>query len=92
MISRTALVTGYRLAGLSVITAEDARGAAAALVTIAAEKDVGIVLVDEELHRRLPRQLMRRLDRQALPLVVPVPAPRRDTRSGAEAYILEILR
>ena len=35
---------------------------------------------------------MTRLDREALPVIAPVPAPRWDERSEAEAYILEILR
>jgi vacuolar-type H+-ATPase subunit F/Vma7 len=40
----------------------------------------------------LPRELLARLDRQALPIVTPVPVPQWDERSEAEAYILEILR
>jgi vacuolar-type H+-ATPase subunit F/Vma7 len=92
VVTRAELASGYRLAGLSVTTAEDAPGAAAELARVAAEKDIGIVLVDDGLYRALPRELMRRLGRQALPLVIAVPAPRWDEQSVAEAYILDILR
>jgi vacuolar-type H+-ATPase subunit F/Vma7 len=40
----------------------------------------------------LPRELLAKLDRQALPVLAPVPAPRWDERSDAESYILDILR
>jgi hypothetical protein len=33
-----------------------------------------------------------RLDRQALPVVAPVPGPSWDARRDAEAYIMEVLR
>ena len=92
VVSRPELANGYGLAGLSVTTAKDAAAAAAAVVRVASEKDVGVVLVDEELHRGLPRELMRRVDRHGLPMVIAVPSPRWDERSGAEAYILDILR
>lgn len=92
VVSRSTLAAGFELAGLSVIAADDAAGAAAAVMRAAAENDVGVVLVDGELHRQLPRELMRRLDRQPLPIVIAVPAPRWDERREAETYILEILR
>ena len=92
VVSRAARASGYGLAGLPVTTAEDAARATAAVARLAAEKDVGIVLVDEELHRGLPRDLMQRLDRQGLPIVIAVPAPRWDQRNEAEDYILDILR
>jgi vacuolar-type H+-ATPase subunit F/Vma7 len=50
------------------------------------------VLIDHELYKALPDELLRTLDRQAVPVIAPVPAPRWDERSDAETYILEILR
>ena len=86
------MAAGFELAGLAVTRVEDGTGAAEAVKRCAADADVGMVLVDEALYRALPRDLLTRLDRQALPIVAPVPVPRWDERSEAEAYILEILR
>jgi vacuolar-type H+-ATPase subunit F/Vma7 len=92
VISRPVLATGFELAGLKVSHADDGRTAADAVKQYAADAETGIVLVDDALYRALPRDVLARLDRQALPLIVPVPAPRWDERSEADAYILEILR
>jgi vacuolar-type H+-ATPase subunit F/Vma7 len=92
IVSRPALAAGLELAGLEVIRVADPGDAAAAVRRCAAEDEVGIVLVDRELYRALPRDLTMRLDRQALPVLIPVSPPRWDQRSEAEAYILDILR
>jgi vacuolar-type H+-ATPase subunit F/Vma7 len=86
------LAAGFELAGLAVTRADDGRSAADTVKRWAADADVGIVLVDDALYRALPRDLLTRLDRQALPIIAPVPGPQWDERSEAEAYILEILR
>jgi vacuolar-type H+-ATPase subunit F/Vma7 len=92
VLSRRALSPGFQLAGLAVTLAENGHEAAAAVRRIVADPDVGMVLVDEALYHALPRDLQARLDRQALPIIAPVPAPRWDEHVDAEAYILEILR
>ena len=92
VVSRPALAAGLELAGLAVTRVVDAAEAATAVSRLAADVEVGIVLVDAELYRALPRDVTMRLERQALPVIIPVPAPRWDERSEAEAYILEILR
>ena len=92
VVSRPALAPGFELAGLAVTRATDGTSAAEAIRRCAADVDVGIVLVDDALYRALPREVMTRLDREALPVIAPVPSPRWDERSEAEAYILEILR
>jgi vacuolar-type H+-ATPase subunit F/Vma7 len=92
VLSRPVLASAFELAGLAVTRVTDNMAAEEALRRLAAEQDVGIVLVDEALYRALPHDLMTRLDRQALPIIAPVPAPRWDARSEAEAYILDILR
>lgn len=92
VVSRPTLAAGLELAGLAVTRVVDAAEAAAAVSRLAADVEVGIVLVDAELYRALPRDLTMRLERQALPVIIPVPPPRWDERSEAEAYILEILR
>jgi vacuolar-type H+-ATPase subunit F/Vma7 len=92
VVSRPMLAAGFELAGLPVTQVGEGAAATEAVKRLARDRDVGIVFVDESLYRALPRDLLTRLDRQAPPIVVPVPAPRWDERSEAEAYILEILR
>jgi vacuolar-type H+-ATPase subunit F/Vma7 len=92
VVSTPALAPGFELAGLAVRRANDGTSAAEAIRHWASDAEVGIVLVDDTLYGALPREFMTRLDRAALPVVAPVPAPRWDERSEAETYILEILR
>ena len=92
VVARPLLATGFELAGLTVTRADDEAVAAEVLKRWAADEEVGIVLVDDALFRVLPRELLSRLERQALPVLAPIPPPRWDERSEAEAYILDILR
>jgi vacuolar-type H+-ATPase subunit F/Vma7 len=92
VVTRPSLAAGFELAGLAVARASDWQAAADVVTRWAGDPDVGVVLVDDELFKTLPGELLRRLDRQALPVIASVPAPRWDERSDAEAYILEILR
>ena len=92
VVCRPDLAAGFELAGLTVTRAVDAGAAGDHLRRLAADAHVGMVLVDEGLYRLLPADLKARLDRQALPVVAPIPAPDWDARIAAETYILEILR
>lgn len=92
VLCRPALAPGFALAGLAVVPAVDGPAAAAALRAFAGERELGMVLVDDELYRALPAELKARFDRQALPVVAPFPSPAWDAASEAEAYVLEILR
>ena len=92
VILRSEFATGFELAGLAVTRVDAAPDALHAVRQAAANADVGIVLVDDALYRALPRELVSRLDREALPIVAPIPAARRDVAGEAEAYILEILK
>ena len=92
VVSRPVLAGAFELAGLSVTRAEGGAATAEAIGQWATDSDVGVVLVDEALYRALPQDFLARLDRRALPIVAPVPSPRWDAQSEAEAYILEILR
>lgn len=92
VVSRPALAAGFELAGFPVVRVDDASAAAQAVKRWTSDAEVGIILVDETLYNALPRDLLIRHDRQAVPMIAPVPAPRWDERSQAEAYVLEILR
>lgn len=92
VLCRPHLAAGFELAGLAVTRAADAGAATQALKRLAADGEVGVVLVDDALYAQLPGDLKARLDRQALPIVAPFPAPAWDEKGEAEAYVLEILR
>ena len=92
VICRPALAAGFELAGLDVSRAADATAAAAVLRPQLTDPHAGVVLIDEGLYRALPHELIARFDRQALPVLAPIPAPAWDERAAAESYILEILR
>jgi vacuolar-type H+-ATPase subunit F/Vma7 len=92
VVTRSLLARGFELAGLMVIRADDEIAAAEAVKRLAAQEEIGIILIDDVLFRALPRELLARLERQALPVLAPIPPPRWDERSEAEAYILDILR
>jgi vacuolar-type H+-ATPase subunit F/Vma7 len=92
VVMRPPLAAGFELAGLAVERASEGHAAADVVTRWAAAPDVGVVLIDHELYKTLPDELLRTLDRQAVPVIAPVPAPRWDERSDAETYILEILR
>ena len=92
VLCRPELAAGFELAGLAVTRITNTTAATAAVRTLASNPDVGIILVDDGLYRALPRDLVTRLDREALPILAPVPAPNWDGRSAAEAYVMDILR
>lgn len=92
VLCRPSLAAGFELAGLTVMRVVDAGGAGDHVRRLASDARVGMVLVDDGLYRLLPADLKARLDRQALPVVAPIPAPDWDARIAAETYILEILR
>jgi vacuolar-type H+-ATPase subunit F/Vma7 len=92
VVTRPSLSAGFELAGLVVERVGDGHAAADVVTRWASDADVGVVLIDHELYAALPRDLVKRLDRQAVPVVASVSTARWDERSDAEAYILEILR
>lgn len=92
IVCRPEFSAGFALAGLRVETADDAAAAAETVRRLAADPRTGVVLVDEALYSALPRDLIGRLDRAALPILAPVPGPRWDERRAAEAYVMDILR
>ena len=92
VVCRPALATGFELAGLAVIRATDPPAAAEVMHRLLLDARAGVLLVDDGLYRGLPHELIARFDRQALPVVAPIPAPDWDARIAAESYILDILR
>jgi vacuolar-type H+-ATPase subunit F/Vma7 len=92
VVCRSALAPGFELAGLVVDRAEDGASAIDEVNRLGEDPAVGVVLVEEQLHRALPEELVSRLDRQGQPIVASFPSPSWEGRSVAEDYVLEILR
>lgn len=92
VVCRPTLAPGFHLAGVEVSVAADVPRALDELRRLAADPKVGVVLLDEGLHRLLPVEARHRLDRQAQPMVTPFPAPTWNESAAAEEYVLEILR
>jgi len=92
VVCRPAIAVGFELAGLRVDTAIDGAATRARLVALADDPSVGVVLVEERLHRALPADFALLLERRPRPLVAPFPSPRFDAAEAAEEAVLEILR
>jgi vacuolar-type H+-ATPase subunit F/Vma7 len=92
VVCRPELAAGFELAGLRADTAVDAASARARLMALAGDPAVGIVLVDERLHRALPADVVRRLERLERPLVTTFPGPRFAAAEAAEEVVVELLR
>lgn len=92
VICTPAQAAGFELAGVECTVAGDVSRAIESIKKLSADRKVGIVLLDAQLHAALPAELRRRLDRAAQPMVTPFPSPTWDETASAEEYVLEILR
>ncbi len=92
VICRPALSGAFLVAGIAVDEAEGALECAEVLKRRASDPRLGVVLVEASLYRALPDELLKHLDRQGLPIVVPFPDPSWGGRSAAQDTVLEILR
>jgi len=93
VLCRPVVAAGFGLAGIRVLETGTAEEGVACLRDLLAQPDVGVVLVEEGLHDRLPEDVRRRLERNPLPMVVPFPGPVWEERpEAAESYIVELLR
>ncbi len=93
VLASPALAAGFRLAGLFVDEVVDPRDAGDRLLLAAAAPHTGILLVEQALLDAVPEQTRHDVERRAVPILVPVPAPSWDgAPSGAEDYILDLLR
>ena len=92
VLCRPALAPGFALAGVAADEVRDPAEAERLLAQLAADPKVGVVLVEDELHRAISPELVGRIDREGRPVVAPFPSPRWDGRRVAEEYVLEILR
>lgn len=92
VVCRPEIAPGFELAGLRADTAIDGAGARLRLAALAGDPAVGIVLLEERLHRALPVDFAQRLERQSRPLVAQFPSPCFGAAEAAEEAVLELLR
>jgi vacuolar-type H+-ATPase subunit F/Vma7 len=87
------LAAGLRLAGVPADDVPSAAAAAERVTQLAADPELGILLVEQPLYDAFTAPLRHDLETRALPIVVPVPVPRWGAPADrAEAYILDLLR
>ena len=93
VLCRPATAAGFGLAGLTAVCADRGPDAADRLRELASDTTVGVILMEDSLHRTLDDELRRSLNRRPLPMVVPFPGPTwTESTEAAEAYIVELLR
>lgn len=92
-IVRPGLATGFRLAGIAADEVTSPEQAAALIESAATQPTIGILLVEQELLDAIPESVRRPLERNPVPIVVPVPrAMWGETPTDAEGLILALLR
>lgn len=93
VIARPPVASGFSLAGVRVEEASDPTEGAGRLRELLHDPAAGVVLLEDSFYDALPDDLRVELGRRPLPMVVPVPGPQwGERRTGAEAYIVELLR
>jgi vacuolar-type H+-ATPase subunit F/Vma7 len=92
-IASPPVASGLRLAGIPTEAVSDGDAAAARLGAMAADRDLGILLVEERLLDAIPPVVRREVERRPAPIIVPVPPPAwGEPPADAEGLILELLR
>lgn len=74
VVANRGLADGFRLAGSATVVAAPGPEAGATVRSIAAEADVGLVLVTADIWQALEPRTRGELERLARPIVLPVPA------------------
>lgn len=92
VIAPSGLAAGFGLAGVRVAEASDGLSAAQQIDRLGSGDELGVVIIEEGLYRDLPEDFLRRMRREPLPVLVPVPGPQWLKESTAHDYIVEILR
>ncbi|OFW05198.1 MAG: hypothetical protein A3I61_10585 [Acidobacteria bacterium RIFCSPLOWO2_02_FULL_68_18] len=92
VVTRPGAGLGFRLAGVAVEEVSVAAGPEriAALVD---EPGLGILAIDEDLLRGVPREVFERPGRGGVPIVLPFTLPARwEERAGGEEYVAALIR
>jgi len=81
--------------GLAAVPSDPVRSGAdlgAAVDEALRRPDLAVLLLEEAVYDALSPEAQRRLDRSAVPVVVPFPSPAWRTRRSAEDRVVELLR
>ncbi|MGE0353376.1 MAG: V-type ATP synthase subunit F [Gemmatimonadales bacterium] len=93
VLCRPEIAGGFALAGLETAPAESLPEATAALDQMLKSPGIGVVLLEQAFHDRLPAETRREMGRRPLPMVVPFAGPSwEETPAAVDSYIVELLR
>jgi vacuolar-type H+-ATPase subunit F/Vma7 len=92
VLCRPDSLEGFALAGVRAVPAGDSPEAAREIEQLLSDPDLGVLLVEDSLYGALPGEVRERLERRAVPVVVPFPGPQREAQPSAEAELVELLR
>ena len=92
VLAQRGTAAGFALAGIPTVESATPAAGVEQLTGMIDDPTVGVVLLEESVHRAVPEDLKRRLARQALPIVVPFPAPIWQEGPVVDQYIVELLR
>lgn len=92
VLAHRGTAAGFALAGIPTVEVDSSVAGVERLAQLLEDPTVGVVLLEEGMHRAVPEELRRRLARRALPIVVPFPAPAWEEGPVVDQYIVELLR
>jgi vacuolar-type H+-ATPase subunit F/Vma7 len=92
VVCRPASLDGFALAGIKGVPSNDARETALAMTRLGAEAELGVLLVEDSLYHALPEEFRERMERRAVPVVIPFPGAQQEGRPTAEYELVELLR
>lgn len=69
------LVSGFRLAGVKGIETETAEEALKTIKTLMADKEVGLIIIGDDVAKALRQKLAEIRSKHPVPLIFEVPAP-----------------
>lgn len=93
VVCRPEIAAGFALAGLTVLPATSAAGAASDLGHLLQQSEIGVVLMEQDYYDALPAELRATVARRALPMLVPFSGPVWEKAAeDVGAYIVELLR
>jgi vacuolar-type H+-ATPase subunit F/Vma7 len=72
-VTGPALAAGFRLAGLRVDEVDSTRDALTRIDQMAGDGETGVILVQQDLYDAMPDVQRRALEREPVPIIVPIP-------------------
>ncbi len=91
-LASPAVAAGFGLAGVPADPIRPGGDPAELVGSALGRPDLAVVLIEESIYDGLGPELRRRLDRSAVPVVVPFPSPAGQSRRSAEDRVVELLR